>query len=55
MDAAPNHPALWIRFKAGVDEHLAKSGMAYKIIRPSAFLETHAHLPTGQTPIEKAR
>ena len=55
LDAANDHPAPWIRFKAGVEEYLKKSGMAYTIIRPTAFMETHAHLLLGQALIEKGK
>ena len=55
LDAAPDHPAPWIRFKAGVEDYLAKSGMAYTIIRPTAFMETHAHFLLGQALIEKGK
>jgi uncharacterized protein YbjT (DUF2867 family) len=55
MDAAPDHPAPWIRFKAGVEEYLAKSGIDYTIIRPTAFMETYAHLLLGQALIEKGK
>ena len=55
MDAAPDHPAPWIRFKAGVEDYVAKSGMAYTIIRPTAFMETHAHLLLGQALMEKGK
>jgi len=55
MDAAPDHPAPWIRFKASVEDYLAKSGMAYTIIRPTAFMETHAHFLLGQPLMEKGK
>lgn len=55
LGIAPDHPAPWLRHKAEVESYLAKSGMAYTIIRPSAFMETHAHFLVGQPLMEKGK
>jgi len=49
---APDHNVPFLRMKYQVEEHLKKSGMKYTIIRPTAFLEVHAHLLLG-TPIRQ--
>jgi len=55
IDAAHNHPVLFLSIKAGVEDYVAKSGMDYTIIRPTAFMERHAHLLLGHSLIEKGK
>lgn len=44
----------FFRIKRAVEAHLAASGMRHTILRPTAFLETHAHLLIGE-PILRGR
>lgn len=51
--AAPDHPVAFCRTKAEVEAYLRRSGLAYTILRPSAFMEVHAHLLIGKPVLEK--
>jgi uncharacterized protein YbjT (DUF2867 family) len=55
MDADPNHHVSFLRHKAAVEQYLRRSGLDYAIIRPSAFMETHAHQLIGQPLLEKGK
>jgi uncharacterized protein YbjT (DUF2867 family) len=55
MDADPNHPVSFLRQKAAVEQYLRRSGLDYTIIRPTAFMETHAHQLIGQPLLEKGK
>lgn len=55
MEADPNHPVPFLRHKAAVERYLQRSGLDYTIIRPSAFMETHAHQLIGQPLLEKGK
>ncbi len=48
LGASPNHPVDFWRTKHGVEQHLRASGLAHVILRPSAFMEMHAHELIGK-------
>jgi NADH dehydrogenase len=48
MGAQPDHPAAFGRAKAQVEKHLVASGLDYTILRPSAFMDFHAHRMIGE-------
>ncbi len=55
LGARPDHPVPFVRIKAGVEEYLQRSRIDYTIIRPSAFMEAHAHMLIGQPLLEKGK
>ena len=55
MGAAPDHPSAFVRYKYAVEEYLRASGLPFTIVRPSAFLETHAYQMIGQPILEKGK
>lgn len=55
IDASLDHPVDFWRTKARVEKYLAESGMAYTIIRPTAFMDMHAYQLIGKPVIEGKR
>jgi uncharacterized protein YbjT (DUF2867 family) len=55
LDVAPDHPVPFLRHKAAVEQYLQRSGLNYLIIRPSAFMETHAHQLIGEPLLTKGK
>jgi uncharacterized protein YbjT (DUF2867 family) len=53
--AAPDHPVDFWRRKHAVEEYLKTSGLAWTILRPTAFMEWHAHVFNGKAILEKGR
>jgi uncharacterized protein YbjT (DUF2867 family) len=53
--AAPDHPSAFLRYKYAVEQYLQASGLPFTIIRPTAFLETHAYTLLGQPILEKGK
>lgn len=53
--AAPDHPSAFLRYKYAVEQYLRASGLPFTIIRPTAFLETHAYMLLGQPILEKGK
>jgi uncharacterized protein YbjT (DUF2867 family) len=53
--AAPTHPAQFFRIKYEVEQYLQHSGLAYTILRPTAFMESHAHMLIGQPILETGK
>lgn len=51
--AAPTHPAQFYRIKHEVEQYLQHSHLAYTILRPTAFMDSHAHMLIGQPILEK--
>jgi NADH dehydrogenase len=43
LGASPDHPSEFWRAKARTEQHLKASGLAYVILRPSAFMDLYAH------------
>jgi uncharacterized protein YbjT (DUF2867 family) len=46
--ASASHPVAFWRRKHAVERHLQASGLRYTILRPTAFMETHAHELLGK-------
>ena len=55
LGAAPDHPVDFFRSKYATERHLERSGLDYSILRPSAFMELHAHALNGQSILEHGR
>ncbi len=55
LGAAADNPSLFYRLKHATEQHLINSGLTYTILRPSAFMETHAHEFLGQSILEKGK
>jgi uncharacterized protein YbjT (DUF2867 family) len=55
LGAAPDHPVDFFRTKWSTEQYLAGSGLAHVILRPSAFMEWHAHAFNGKGILEKGR
>jgi uncharacterized protein YbjT (DUF2867 family) len=55
LGAAPDHPIDFWRTKYRVEEYLKASGLNYTILRPSAFMEWHAHIFNGKSILEKGK
>lgn len=54
-DAAPNHPVAFLRYKYAAEQYLQASGVPFTIVRPAAFLETHAYTLLGKPLIEQGK
>ena len=52
---SPTHPAEFYRIKHEVEQYLQHSGLAHTILRPTAFMESHAHMLIGQPILEKGK
>ncbi|MBX2997143.1 MAG: SDR family oxidoreductase [Caldilineaceae bacterium] len=55
LGASANHPVDFWRTKYGIEEYLKASGLSYTILRPSAFMETHAHALNGKPLLESGK
>ncbi len=55
LAAAPDHPVDFWRTKFGIEEYLKASALSYTILRPSAFMETHAHTFCGKSILESGK
>jgi uncharacterized protein YbjT (DUF2867 family) len=55
LGAAPDHPVDFFRTKYKIEKYLEASGMSYTILRPSAFMETHAHTFNGKSVLERGK
>ena len=55
IGASSNHPIDFWRTKARIERHLQGSGVTWTIVRPSAFMETHAYFLIGKGVIEGKR
>lgn len=51
--ASPTHPIDFCRTKYRIEQYLHQSGLPYSILRPSAFMEWHAHNLLGKSILEK--
>ena len=51
----PDHPIDFCRTKGRIEEYLKASGLSYTILRPSAFMEWHAHIFNGKSILEKGK
>jgi uncharacterized protein YbjT (DUF2867 family) len=55
LGASPDHPIDFFRTKYAVEQHLQRSGLAYTILRPTAYMEWHAHEFLGKGIVEKGK
>ena len=53
--AAPDHPVDFWQTKHRVEEYLKTSGLTYTILRPTAFMEWHAHEFNGKSILESGK
>lgn len=53
--ASPGHPIDFVRTKYRIEEYLKASGLCYSILRPSAFMEWHAHIFNGKSILESGK
>jgi uncharacterized protein YbjT (DUF2867 family) len=53
--ASAEHPIDFFRTKANVERYVEASGLAYTILRPSAFMEWHVHNLLGKNLVESGR
>ena len=53
--ARPDHPIDFYRTKYRIEQYLQQSGLPYSILRPSAFMEWHAHNLLGKSILEKGK
>jgi NADH dehydrogenase len=52
---SPDHPTRFGRIKYDVEQYLQRSGLNYTILRPTAFMEWHAHTFIGQPILEQGQ
>ena len=55
LGASPDHPLDFFRTKYAVEQYVKTSGVSYTILRPSAFMETHAHTFNGKGIVERGK
>lgn len=55
MSASAQHPVDFMRTKANIERYLAASGLAFTILRPSAFMEWHVHDLLGKAIVESGK
>lgn len=55
MGVSSDHPIDFCRTKYQVEEYLKASGLSYTILRPSGFMEWHAHIFNGKSILEKGK
>jgi uncharacterized protein YbjT (DUF2867 family) len=55
LGATPDHPVDFLRTKWAIEQFLASSGLEYVVLRPSAFMEWHAHTFNGKGILENGR
>ena len=55
LGAAPDHPVDFLRTKWAIEQYLAASGFDYVTLRPTAFMEWHAHTFNGKALLERGR
>ena len=48
LGASPDHPVAFWRTKFEIEAYLRASGLSHTILRPAAFMETHAHELLGK-------
>jgi len=51
----PDHPIDFFRTKHAIEQALASSGLDTVVLRPTAFMEHHAHLFNGKNVLEKGK
>lgn len=54
-EASPHSAVPFFRIKYAVEQYLRASGLEFVILRPAAFMESHAHMLIGQPILEKGK
>ena len=52
---APDHPVDFWRTKYHIEGYLKASGLSYTILRPSSYMELHAHILNGKSILESGK
>jgi uncharacterized protein YbjT (DUF2867 family) len=52
---SPEHRVDFFRTKAYVEQYLARSGLGFTILRPTAFMEWHVHLLLGKSIVDSGK
>jgi uncharacterized protein YbjT (DUF2867 family) len=55
VGASDDHPIDFWRTKAGIERYLNESGLSHTIVRPTAFMDTHAYQLLGKNVVEGKR
>lgn len=55
LGASPDHPLDFFRTKYAVEQYVKGSGLSHTILRPSAFMEWHAHAFNGKGIVERGK
>ncbi len=55
MEGVESNPTPFARFKQEVEQYLKTSGLSFTILRPTFFMETHAHTMIGQPILETGK
>ena len=55
LGASPDHPLDFFRTKYAVEQYVKASGLSHTILRPSAFMEWHAHTFNGKGIVERGK
>lgn len=55
MEGVEVNPTPFAHFKYEVEQYLKASGLSFTILRPTAFMETHAYMMIGQPILEKGK
>jgi len=53
--AAPDNPSNFFRIKYKIEQYLRNSGLSFTILRPTAFMESHAYMLIGQPILETGK
>lgn len=53
--AAPDNPSNFFRIKYKIEQYLRNSGLSFTILRPTAFMESHAYQFIGQSILETGK
>lgn len=55
LGAAPDSPSSFFRIKYKIEQYLRNSGLSCTILRPTAFMESHAYMLIGQPILETGK
>ena len=55
VGAAPNHPSTFFRIKYKIEQYLQLSDLLFTILRPTAFMESHAYELIGKPILETGK
>lgn len=55
LGAAPHHPVPFFRIKYEIEQYVRNSGLSFTILRPTAFMESHAYGFIGKPILETGK